>query len=148
MLQFLDYTLQEGTSAEAGIEQIRIEPGSSFCNRTIREVEINKGKEVVVLALRRSSGKMLYNPADGETLAGGSSFFVHPRERRSIKVALIERDAAFLDHARHDAGLSGAGADGTDAAATAFGDAVNLSAHFSRARACSGGRVRMARASS
>jgi voltage-gated potassium channel len=76
VLQFLDYTLQEGTSAEAGIEQIRIEPGSSFCNKTIREVEVNKGKEVVVLALRRSSGKMLYNPPDGEKLSGGDYLIV------------------------------------------------------------------------
>ena len=76
VLQFLDYTLQEGTSVEAGIEQIRIEPGSSFCNKTIREVEENKGKEVVVLALRRSSGKMLYNPADAETLSGGDYLIV------------------------------------------------------------------------
>jgi voltage-gated potassium channel len=76
VLQFLDYTLQEGTSAEAGIEQIRIEPGSSFCNRTIGEIEENKGKEVVVLALRRSSGKMLYNPPDAEKLAGGDYLIV------------------------------------------------------------------------
>ncbi len=76
VLQFLDYTLQEGTSAEAGIEQIRIEPGSSYCNRSIREVAENKGQEVVVLALRRSSGKMLYNPDDAETLSGGDYLIV------------------------------------------------------------------------
>jgi voltage-gated potassium channel len=76
VLQFLDYTIQEGTTAEAGIEQIRIEPGSSFCKKTIREVEVNKGKEVVVLALRRSSGKMIYNPDDDEQLAGGDYLIV------------------------------------------------------------------------
>ncbi len=37
---------------------------------------MNKGKEVVVLALRRSSGKMLYNPADDEKLAGGDYLIV------------------------------------------------------------------------
>ena len=76
VLQFLDYTLQEGAAAEAGIEQIRIEPGSSFCHRTIKEVGEKKGKEVVVLALRRSSGKMIYNPADGEKLSGGDYLIV------------------------------------------------------------------------
>ncbi|MEI9811199.1 MAG: potassium channel protein [Acidobacteriota bacterium] len=76
VLQFLDYTMQEGTRAEAGIEQIRIEPGSAFCKRTIREVALNKGKEVVVLALRRSSGKMIYNPDDTERLAGGDYLIV------------------------------------------------------------------------
>jgi len=76
VLQFLDYTLQEGAATEAGIEQIRIEPGSAFCHRTIKEVEASKGQEVVVLAIRRSSGKMVYNPPDGEELTGGDYLIV------------------------------------------------------------------------
>jgi voltage-gated potassium channel len=71
VLQFLDYTTQEGDSNEAGIEQIRIEPGTPFCHKTIREVEAEKGQDVVVLAVRRGSGKMIYNPPDDLELLGG-----------------------------------------------------------------------------
>src|SRR5439155_822041 len=49
-------------------------------------------------------------------------------ERRRVEVALVERDAAVLDHARDDARLRGARADRADAA-MAFGDGVDLGAH-------------------
>jgi voltage-gated potassium channel len=75
VLQFLDYTMQDG-ERNAGIEQIRIEPGSAFSHRTIREVAEKKGQEVVVLALRRSTGKMIYNPSDSEKLTGGDYLIV------------------------------------------------------------------------
>ena len=45
-------------------------------------------------------------------------------------MALIERDAAFLDDAGDDAGLGRAGADGANAAAAALGDAINFRAHL------------------
>jgi voltage-gated potassium channel len=73
VLQFLDYTLQE---SQAGIEQIRIEPGSSFCNRTLADVAASKASEVAVLGLRRSSGKMLYNPSPAEKLSSGDYLIV------------------------------------------------------------------------
>ncbi|MEO8098006.1 MAG: NAD-binding protein [Acidobacteriota bacterium] len=94
VLQFLDYTTSERDGHEAGIEQIRIEPGSAFCKRTIREVEENKGKEVVVLALRRSSGKMIYNPPDEETLAGGDYLIVmgEPSGLEQLERMLAEAD--------------------------------------------------------
>ncbi|MEP6963109.1 MAG: NAD-binding protein [Acidobacteriota bacterium] len=96
VLQFLDYTTREGDGNEAGIEQIRIEPGSAFCKRTIKEVEENKGKEVVVLALRRSSGKMIYNPPDAETLAGGDYLIVmgEPAGLDQLEKLLAEADQA------------------------------------------------------
>jgi voltage-gated potassium channel len=94
VLQFLDYTLQEGTAAEAGIEQIRIEPGSSYCHRTLREVASNKGQEVVVLALRRSSGKMIYNPSDDVELGGGDYLIVmgEPSGLGQLEKMLAEGD--------------------------------------------------------
>lgn len=76
VLQFLDYTMQDGERANAGIEQIRIEPGSTFSDRTIREVAESKGSDVVLLALRRSSGKMIYNPGEDVKLAGGDYLIV------------------------------------------------------------------------
>jgi voltage-gated potassium channel len=92
VLQFLDYTLQEGTAAEAGIEQIRIEPGSPYCNRTIADVAANKGNEVVVLAVRRSSGKMIYNPSGDEKLGGGDYLIVmgEPKGLELLEQSLAE----------------------------------------------------------
>ena len=76
VLQFLDYTLQEREAAEAGIEQIRIEPGSFYSHKTVAEVAAQKGEHVVLLAVRRSSGQMIYNPAPTVELAGGDYLIV------------------------------------------------------------------------
>ena len=76
VLQFLDYTTQERESTDAGIEQIRIEPGSTFAHKTIAEVSAHKSDQVVVLAVRRSSGKMVYNPPATLELAGGDYLIV------------------------------------------------------------------------
>jgi voltage-gated potassium channel len=76
VLQFLDYTMQDGSRTNAGIEQIRIEPGSAFSHKRIRDVAECKGDEVVMLALRRSSGKMIYNPAAEVELTGGDYLIV------------------------------------------------------------------------
>lgn len=71
VLQFLDYTTAEGATHEAGIEQIRMEAASRFCERPMGEIRQHKGLEVVVLAIRRASGKMVYNPGDEETASPG-----------------------------------------------------------------------------
>jgi voltage-gated potassium channel len=76
VLQFLDYTTQGGDGNEAGIEQIRIEPGTAFCRKTILAMVESKGKEVVVLAVRRGAGQMIYNPPDDLELAGGDYVIV------------------------------------------------------------------------
>ena len=74
VLQFLDYTMQE--RAEAGIEQIRIEPGSFYVHKTIADVAEQKGDDVVFLAVRRSTGQMIYNPGATLELAGGDYLIV------------------------------------------------------------------------
>src|SRR4051812_15384379 len=49
-------------------------------------------------------------------------------------MALIQSDAAFLNNAGDDARFGGARADGANAAAAAFGDAINFLAHFSSSK--------------
>jgi voltage-gated potassium channel len=76
VLQFLDYTMQDRDGAEAGIEQIRIEPGSFYAHKTIGDIGTQKGENVVFLAVRRSSGQMLYNPGPTLELAAGDYLIV------------------------------------------------------------------------
>jgi voltage-gated potassium channel len=75
VLQFLDYTTQEGAQ-QTGIEQIRVEAGSRFCGRLIGDICRLKELQVVVLAIRRASGGMLYNPPDQESPAEGDYLIV------------------------------------------------------------------------
>ena len=62
--------------------------------------------------------------------AGGFGFLKHACERRAVEMALIQRDATFLDDARDDARFGRAGANGANAVAAAPGDFVNLGTHL------------------
>lgn len=48
---------------ELEIEQIVVQPGSPFIGRTLRESGIRSDMDVIVIAIKRTSGQMLFNPA-------------------------------------------------------------------------------------
>ena len=56
----------------------------------------------------------------------------HRRQGLRVEVSLVERDPAFLHHARHDSGPGRAGADRADPGAAAAGDLVDLGGHPGR----------------
>ena len=71
VLQFLDHTTQKTAGLDIGLEQVRVETNCSFCDRTLEDLQIRRDTGVVVLAIRRSSGQMLFNPASETKLEGG-----------------------------------------------------------------------------
>jgi len=54
-----------------GLEQVRVENTCAYCDRTIEDLQIRRETGVVVLAIRRSSGQMLFNPPADTKLTGG-----------------------------------------------------------------------------
>ena len=54
-----------------GLEQVRVEGTCNYCNRTIQDLQIRRETGVVILAIRRASGQMLFNPPADTKLAGG-----------------------------------------------------------------------------
>jgi voltage-gated potassium channel len=71
VLQFLDHTTQANMGLDVGIEQVRVEDGSPYRDRTIADMQIRRDIGVIVLAIRRSSGQMLFNPPADAKLGGG-----------------------------------------------------------------------------
>lgn len=69
VLQFLDFTTQEGVDVE--IEQVRVGGQSSFAGRTLADVDIQHKSGVVILAIRKGSGEMLFNPSPDVTMSAG-----------------------------------------------------------------------------
>lgn len=69
--QFLDYATIAG-EVDLGIEQFRIEEGSEFAKRSLRDLrQLRKEYGVSVLAIRRTDGQMVFNPdADAEIRPG------------------------------------------------------------------------------
>jgi voltage-gated potassium channel len=68
--QFIDFTTRN-MGLEVGIEQISVEPMSPFADKTLAEMQIRRDTGVIVLAIRRAGGEMLFNPPAEAKIAGG-----------------------------------------------------------------------------
>lgn len=85
--QFIDFTTK-GMGLDVGIEQVRIPGSSEFVSKTIQQLQIRRDLGVIILAIRKSDGQMLFNPpAEAEIQAGdfliamGESAHLHKLEK-------------------------------------------------------------------
>jgi voltage-gated potassium channel len=84
VLQFLDFTTQEGVEVE--IEQVRLTEKSAFAGRTLAEVDLRHQSGVVVLAIRRASGEMLFNPPPDAKMSAGDHLIAMGEARHLQKL--------------------------------------------------------------
>jgi len=73
--QFIDFATQE-TGLDVNIEQVQVSTRSSFADRTLAEVNAQRGLDVIVLAVRKSAGEMLFNPPLDVKIAAGDHLIV------------------------------------------------------------------------
>jgi voltage-gated potassium channel len=68
--QFIDFTTK-GIGLDVGIEQVRVPPTSGQISKTLHQMQIRRELGVIILAIRKSDGRMLFNPpAEAEVEAG------------------------------------------------------------------------------
>jgi voltage-gated potassium channel len=67
VLQFLDFTTQQGVDME--IEQVCVQ--SAFSGRKLADVDIRHESGVVILAIRKANGEMLFNPSPETQMSAG-----------------------------------------------------------------------------
>jgi voltage-gated potassium channel len=70
--QFLDLaTMNMGLNVS--IEQLEVTEGCEFASKTLRQIQLRRELGVIVLAIRKPSGEMNFNPpADAEIHVGDS----------------------------------------------------------------------------
>jgi len=73
--QFLDFTTQN-MGLDAGIEQVRVSERSAFANQSLEEMHVRKELGVIVLAIRKATGEMLFNPAPEARISTGDHLIV------------------------------------------------------------------------
>ena len=73
--QFLDSTTRN-MGLNVGIEQVEVLAGSEVDGKTLEEVRLRRELGVIVLAIKRSEGKMEFNPAAEARLSGGDFLIV------------------------------------------------------------------------
>jgi voltage-gated potassium channel len=69
--QFIEFTTRQNMGWNVGIEQVLIAENSSCIGRTLAEVPIKSETGVTVLAIRKGSGEMSFNPPAEARIDGG-----------------------------------------------------------------------------
>jgi voltage-gated potassium channel len=78
VVQFLDFTTKD-VGEDITIEQVRVSEASEMVTRTIREMQLRKVVGVIVMAIRRADGKMIFNPPADTAVQGGDYLIVMGR---------------------------------------------------------------------
>lgn len=73
--QFLDFATSE-TGPAVRIEQVAVMEGTGIPGRSLADLRVRSEWGVVVLGIRRSDGRMIFNPSAGEVLEAGDFLIV------------------------------------------------------------------------
>jgi voltage-gated potassium channel len=68
VVQFLDFA---NIGLNVGIEQVKVGENSPWVAKSLRELQIRRDVGVIVLAIRRPDGRMLFNPDADALVTGG-----------------------------------------------------------------------------
>jgi voltage-gated potassium channel len=79
VVQFLDFTTNEFGKGIT-IEQVRVSDSSEVVAKTIREMQLRKNVGVIVMAIRRADGQMLFNPPADTAVEAGDFLIVMGRQ--------------------------------------------------------------------
>ncbi|HLK51746.1 MAG TPA: TrkA C-terminal domain-containing protein, partial [Bryobacteraceae bacterium] len=75
VVQFLDFTTQD-IGMDVSIEQVRVSETSEVVSKTIKEMQLSRDLGVIVMAIRTSDGKMVFNPSADTPVRGGDYLIV------------------------------------------------------------------------
>jgi voltage-gated potassium channel len=86
VFQFFDVATKS-MGLDVDIEQVQVPEGSEFASRTLKQTRIRHELGVIVLAIRKSDGGMLFNPPAETTIAGGDCLIVmgQPNNLRNLE---------------------------------------------------------------
>ncbi len=79
VVQFLDFTTNQ-IGMDVSIEQVRVSGASEMVSKTIREMQLRRNVGVIVMAIRRADGRMLFNPPADTAVEAGDFLIVMGRQ--------------------------------------------------------------------
>ena len=81
---------------DISIEQVRVAESSEVVSRTIKEMQLRRDVGVIVMAIRKGDGRMLFNPPADTAVDGGDYLIVMGRQEslRALEALLAESRAA------------------------------------------------------
>ncbi len=89
VLQFLDVATRH-IGLDVGLEQVRVSEGCEFVSKSLKQVQLRRDLGVIVLAIRKADGQMLFNPPAEAILEGGDFLVVmgEPDNLRKLEILL------------------------------------------------------------
>jgi voltage-gated potassium channel len=75
VFEFMQLT-SKNIGLDVSIEEIRVHEGSEFVARSLRQMQLRRDLGVIVLAIRKMDGQMLFNPPAEAELAGNDTLIV------------------------------------------------------------------------
>ena len=75
VVQFLD-AATKSVGLDVGLEQVRVAEGAEFVSKSLRQVQLRRDLGIIVLAIRKASGEMRFNPPADAVLEGGDYLIV------------------------------------------------------------------------
>ncbi len=81
VVQFLDFTTKD-IGMDVAIEQVRVSEGSEMVSKTIRGMQLGRDFGVIVLAIRKRDGEMMFNPPADTAVEGGDFLIVMGRQKK------------------------------------------------------------------
>jgi voltage-gated potassium channel len=79
VVQFLDFTTKD-IGMDISIEQVRVAEHNRKSGRTIQDLQIGRDVGVIVMAIRKADGTMLFNPQGDTEVHGGDVLIVMGRQ--------------------------------------------------------------------
>jgi voltage-gated potassium channel len=91
VVQFLDLTTQN-IGLNVDIEQVTVDATAQFTPKTIQDMQIRRDLGVIVLAIRKHDGKMLFNPPADTLIVAGDCLIVMGQQEnlRRLEVLVTE----------------------------------------------------------
>ncbi len=88
--EFLDFTTQN-LGLDVSIEQVKVSAGSELAGKSLAQLQVRRELGVIVLAIRRENGQMLFNPPADAVIAAGD-YLIAMGEAANLR--LLERRIA------------------------------------------------------
>jgi voltage-gated potassium channel len=88
VFQFIDFTTK-GMGLDVGIEQFSVSSSCEIASKSLAESKIRSELGVIVLAIRKSDGRMLFNPPAEAEINGGDFLIVMGEAASLIKLEQV-----------------------------------------------------------
>jgi len=88
VVQFLDFTTKD-IGMDISIEQLRVSEHSGMVSKTIREMQLGRAFGVIVMAIRKRDGQMMFNPPADTAVSAGDYLIVMGRQENLERVEAL-----------------------------------------------------------